>query len=248
MRAISAGSGRAAVKVRSRIAPSIAHAFHRQFERELLLSDVHRHVTDAAVRKYPPAVQDAWEAPALLCIFTPARDWDGDIQLGPVGSAESSGPLPGNQFPDTEVFVANQRVQVHYAGRSGCCAALDQIVFQVPYGVDGCFVPVVVRSGTAVSNFVSMPVSLPGQSCLEPVGLAPNVLGMAASNREINVAALALGPSRHLYPLSRCAVLCHPRRRGRTAQPRRQSAPSHPSAAAPRPYGLSQRVVGRADG
>src|SRR5262249_52438936 len=46
---------------------------------------------------------------------------------------------------DLEVLVGTQRAKVLYAGRSGCCAGLDQISIEVPSGIEGCFVPVWVR-------------------------------------------------------------------------------------------------------
>ena len=54
-----------------------------------------------------------------------------------------------------EVYVGGKRADVTYRGRSGCCAGIDQIVFTVPQGVEGCYVPVVVKTGDVVSNFVN---------------------------------------------------------------------------------------------
>jgi uncharacterized protein (TIGR03437 family) len=50
---------------------------------------------------------------------------------------------------DAEVYVGGKRAAVTYKGRSGCCAGIDQIVFTVPEGVEGCYVPVVVKTGDA---------------------------------------------------------------------------------------------------
>jgi hypothetical protein len=46
----------------------------------------------------------------------------------------------------------------------------------VPSGITGCYVPVAVEIGNVVSNFVTMPIAPPGQSCPNPAMLYPNVL------------------------------------------------------------------------
>ena len=114
--------------------------------------------------------------------------------LGAVAGDDSAGPLAGPQFPGAEVYVGNQRAKVLYAGRSGCCAGLDQINFEVPTGVQGCFVPIAVRNGGVTSNFVSLPVASGGGPCWEPVGLPADLLRAAQSGQAINVSAVGLGP------------------------------------------------------
>ena len=80
--------------------------------------------------------------------------------LGPVYADEAVGPAPGDLgIQGLQVLVANRPAHVVYAGRSGCCAGVDQIIFEVPAGVQGCAVPVVVHfpddgsqsNGTSVS-------------------------------------------------------------------------------------------------
>jgi uncharacterized protein (TIGR03437 family) len=113
--------------------------------------------------------------------------------LGPVPGNEAGGALPGNLFPGTEVYVGNKRATVSYAGRSGCCAGLDQIVFEVPAGVQGCYVPVAVRTPGTTSNFVSLSVSPDGGPCAEPVGLPADLLRTAQAGKAITVGAVVLG-------------------------------------------------------
>jgi len=113
--------------------------------------------------------------------------------LGPVPGNDASGALPGNLFPTTEVYVGNKRAKVSYAGRSGCCAGLDQISFEVPAGVQGCFVPVAVRAGGTTSNFASLPVSPDGGACSEPVGLPADLLRTAQAGKPVKVGTVALG-------------------------------------------------------
>ena len=50
-----------------------------------------------------------------------------------------------------QVWVGGQAAQLSYAGRSGCCVAVDQINFFVPQGVSGCSVPVFMTSGGRTS-------------------------------------------------------------------------------------------------
>lgn len=123
-------------------------------------------------------------------VFRPARPGQTVILwgtgLGPVSGDEAAAPLPGN-LKDThnvEVFVGNRPANVIYAGRSGCCAGLDQVVFEVPNGVEGCYVIVTVRVGGAtgvVSNFTSMAVSAGGNVCSDPNGISTTDLMSAAS-------------------------------------------------------------------
>src|ERR1039458_2436015 len=108
--------------------------------------------------------------------------------LGPVAGNEAAGPLPGNQFPGTEVFAGNQSASVQYAGRSGCCAGLDQIVFQVPSTVPlGCFVPIAVRSGGVVSNFTTIPIATPSHNCSDSVGFPSNLVTKAQAGQTVTV-------------------------------------------------------------
>lgn len=102
--------------------------------------------------------------------------------LGPVSGNEAAAPQPGDltNIP-TEVFVGNMRAQLLYRGRSGQFAGVDQINFVIPSGVQGCQVPVVVRTGNIVSNFATIAVMPNGGICSEPGGLTPAELSAAQS-------------------------------------------------------------------
>ena len=114
--------------------------------------------------------------------------------LGPVAGDEAAGPLPGNQFPGTEVFVGGQSAGVTYAGRSGCCAGLDQIVFQVPSTVPlGCLVPVAVRAGGVVSNFTTIPIATGGQNCSDSVGIPSSLIARAQAGQTVTVGVVGIG-------------------------------------------------------
>ncbi|MGH9629615.1 MAG: hypothetical protein ACRD7E_14965 [Bryobacteraceae bacterium] len=99
--------------------------------------------------------------------------------LGPVSGNEAGGPLPGPIQSDAEVFVGGKRASVIYKGRSGCCAGLDQIVFEVPADVEGCYVPVAVKTGDVVSNFTTISVARTGEVCSDTNGVSAEDLKLA---------------------------------------------------------------------
>jgi uncharacterized protein (TIGR03437 family) len=113
--------------------------------------------------------------------------------LGPVAGDEASAPQPAGTF-SAEVFVGNRPAVVQYAGRSGCCAGVDEIIFQLPSGLQGCFVPVAVRTSGTVSNFASIPVAPAGQACSDPIGIPADVITKAQSSAA-SVGAISLGPT-----------------------------------------------------
>ena len=73
--------------------------------------------------------------------------------------------------------------------------ALDQISFEVPAGVAGCYVPVAVRSGGTISNFVSIAVSSAGGPCSDTAPTVPvRIMNQASAGQPVKAAALAAGP------------------------------------------------------
>ncbi|HSB16985.1 MAG TPA: hypothetical protein VLE22_21215, partial [Bryobacteraceae bacterium] len=85
--------------------------------------------------------------------------------LGAVTGNEFQGPLPGDLPYDVKVYVGGKLANVLYRGRSGCCSGLDQIVVEIPQGVDGCYVPLVVSVDGVVSNFTTISVAANGGAC-----------------------------------------------------------------------------------
>jgi uncharacterized protein (TIGR03437 family) len=120
--------------------------------------------------------------------------------LGPIDGSDALAPNTTKQFANVEVFVANVPANITYAGRSGCCAGLDQIAFQVPDAALGCFAPVAIRvGGVNVSNFVSLPISSAGASCANAApGIPTALLSKALAGEKLKVAELAIGPIRFL--------------------------------------------------
>ncbi len=154
--------------------------------------------TAGATGSGPASLQNfnsAGDAP-LNTLFQSARAGQAVILygtgLGPVSGDETQGALPGNLTADVQVFVGSQSTAVSYAGRSGCCAGLDQITFTVPQGITGCFVPVVVRSGGVVSNFTTMAISSAGQTCSDPLSFSTADLTQIAQSGSLRNGQIAL--------------------------------------------------------
>jgi uncharacterized protein (TIGR03437 family) len=112
--------------------------------------------------------------------------------LGPVQGNEAAGPVAGEFAHITEVWVGTQRANVYYAGRSGCCAGLDQVVFQVPAGVEGCYVSVAVAVNGVLGNVTSMSVAPAGGTCSDPLGLSATELNQVRDRGTTRLAALSL--------------------------------------------------------
>jgi uncharacterized protein (TIGR03437 family) len=88
------------------------------------------------------------------------------VGLGPVSGNEAAGPLPGDLGRDFEIYVGGALVSnILYAGRSGCCAGVDQIVFEIPVDAPhGCYVPVTVVLDGIPSNQGAISISS-GEAC-----------------------------------------------------------------------------------
>jgi len=112
--------------------------------------------------------------------------------LGAVDGDEVVPPTPANRF-SPQVFAGGKQGKVTYAGRAGCCSGLDQINFEVPEGVSGCFVPVAVRNGGVTSNFTTLPVSSAG-ACSDPYGFPTDLLTRGAGGNTIKAGFAAVGP------------------------------------------------------
>ena len=113
--------------------------------------------------------------------------------LGAVSGNEAGQPLPGNLANvNVRVLVGGREATLLYRGRSGCCVGVDQIVFNVPSGVSGCFVPVSVQVGNVVSNYTSMSVSPNGGSCSDPGGYTAADLERARANGGLRTGTVSL--------------------------------------------------------
>lgn len=89
--------------------------------------------------------------------------------LGAISAPDNVAPPVGNLTAPVQVVVGGKPVtSVLYSGRAPCCAAVDQIVFEVPVdSPEGCFVPVHLKAGDAVSNAVTIAVRKDGGACTD---------------------------------------------------------------------------------
>ncbi|MFO0365413.1 MAG: hypothetical protein ACK55F_12130 [Acidobacteriota bacterium] len=85
--------------------------------------------------------------------------------LGPISGDDAAGAAPGDLGTNLEVLVGGRPATIRYRGRSGCCAGVDQIVFDVPSGIQGCYVPLTVRIGNIVSNSTYLAITPNGGRC-----------------------------------------------------------------------------------
>ena len=112
--------------------------------------------------------------------------------LGPDGHSDVDAPQPTDIPVNLELYVGGKLAVVTYKGRSGCCSGIDQIVFQVPDGLDGCYVPLVARIGNAVSNFTTMSVAASGGVCSDAAGITASHIQTAQRNNTIRLGVLDL--------------------------------------------------------
>ena len=87
--------------------------------------------------------------------------------LGRVPFADNVAPTAQNVDAAVTITIGERDAVRLYAGRSPCCAGVDQIVVRVPEDAPlGCYVPVRIKSGSVVSNTVTMAIgSTAGARC-----------------------------------------------------------------------------------
>lgn len=118
--------------------------------------------------------------------------------LGPVSGDEAAGPLPGDLNVTTEALVGGKSAKILYKGRSGCCVGVDQIVLEVPQDVQGCLVPVGLRTNGVFSNIATMSIAATGGACSE-YGLPGTDFERAAAGSTLNIGYVGLERSSYWY-------------------------------------------------
>ncbi len=112
--------------------------------------------------------------------------------LGPVASGdEAAGPIPGALPYLDHLYVGGQIANVRYAGRTGCCAGVDQIDFDIPAGVEGCYVPIAAVVNGIVSNVGTIAVS-PNRECDDPLSFRAADLATLEKNGSLAVGSIGL--------------------------------------------------------
>ena len=112
--------------------------------------------------------------------------------LGPVTGDEISAPLPGALSGLDSLYVGGVQAGVRYAGRSGCCIGVDQVIFDVPAGVSGCYVPVAAVTNGVVSNFGTISVAASGRECDDPLSYRASDILTAERNGSLRVGQISL--------------------------------------------------------
>ncbi len=114
----------------------------------------------------------------------------------PGGDQNSSGVVPQSNLLsslDFHLYVGgvDATSSVTYAGRTAY-VGLDQINFVIPTTAPtGCYVPVVVRIGSVVSNFGTISTDPNGATCSDPYGLTTSQISQATTG-QLSVASLLL--------------------------------------------------------
>ncbi len=88
--------------------------------------------------------------------------------LGAGLNADNVNPAAGDLAADVEIFLGEARVtKILYHGRTPCCAAVDEFVFETPADAPlGCYVPLSIRTNhQVVSNQVTVAVTADGGPC-----------------------------------------------------------------------------------
>ena len=141
----------------------------------------------------------AFDAKASYLGFTNAANPGDYITLwgtgaGPVTGDETTTQVPANLAGiPIEVDIGGIPATVAYHGRS-VYPGLDQINVVVPPGASGCYVSVVVRSGSIVSNFGTLPVAPGGRICSEPaLSLTTSQIQTLASKAAFNFGTIQFG-------------------------------------------------------
>jgi uncharacterized protein (TIGR03437 family) len=117
--------------------------------------------------------------------------------LGPIPDNDAFMPVPRDFNINLQVLVGGKPATVRYKGRSGCCGGVDQIVFEVPAGVSGCYVPVVVQVDSAVSNFTTISVAASDSSdCVDLSGISGPMLEKLQAGASIRVGSVVLNVSK----------------------------------------------------
>ena len=97
--------------------------------------------------------------------------------LGAITAPDNQPPPVGEVNGPVEILVGGRPANKLYAGRSPCCAGLDEIDFELaPDTPTGCYVPVVVRAGEFYSNVATIAVARDGGACSDPQNLFSSLL------------------------------------------------------------------------
>jgi hypothetical protein len=111
--------------------------------------------------------------------------------LGAVENDEAGGPV---EAADLEALLGLRPARVLSAGRADCCAGLDRVMIEVPAGIEGCTVPIVMRPllEELAGAFPSVAVAS-GATCSDPNGMSEAARRRLGANRGGRVGSVLLG-------------------------------------------------------
>jgi len=112
--------------------------------------------------------------------------------VGAASFSDAGAPQVVDLGYNVGVTVAGAAAQVFYAGRSGCCAGVDIIRFQVPENVSGCHLPVQVTVEGMPANSTTMSVSSDGSVCSDPGGISSSTITQAQTTGSATIAYMGL--------------------------------------------------------
>jgi len=112
--------------------------------------------------------------------------------LGPISGSDAAQPVPEDLSLNLQVLVGSKPAKVRYKGRSGCCAGIDQVQFEVPANVEGCSVPIAIRVDDTVSNFATIAVAASGDVCADLSGVSGADLERWQAGANLASAAIGL--------------------------------------------------------
>jgi len=108
--------------------------------------------------------------------------------LGPISGSDATQPPVANVGNPT-VYVGNTALTLvsglQYAGRSYYFPGLDQVNFQVPQGVQGCYVPIAVQTNGEVGNIGTIAVSPAGQNTCSDSIMGQDLVNQLASGSTV---------------------------------------------------------------
>lgn len=133
---------------------------------------------------------------SLVTVFHSAKPGD-TVTLWGTGLGAAPGddvnrPQPVDLSLPIELDIGMTSGKITYAGRSSCCAGLDQVNFVVPSGVEGCMVPVSLTVNGHTSTYAPMPIASGGGICSAPDGIT-SLLSKVLANGSATMATLSLG-------------------------------------------------------
>ncbi len=112
--------------------------------------------------------------------------------LGPINDDDGGAPPVGDLPNDLRVTVSGHQARILYKGRSGCCAGIDQIIFEVPQNVDGCYAPLVVDTGSGTAQNTTISVASGAKTCTEPGLITQGDLAKAQSTGSLRIGSLLI--------------------------------------------------------